>query len=109
MKFILALKYISLHSIENIFCIFSAGIIGIGSGLAATIGVISPSVDVLTQMGATMAVGGTIGAIVAQRIAVTDLPQLVALFHSFVGLAAVMTSVSSYLMDASKSFIIVSK
>lgn len=77
------------------------GIIGIGSGLAATVGVISPSIDVLTQMGATMAVGGTIGAIVAQRIAVTDLPQLVALFHSFVGLAAVLTSVSSYLMDAS--------
>lgn len=53
-------------------------------------------------MGATMAVGGTIGAIVANRIAVTDLPQLVALFHSFVGLAAVLTSIASYQIDASK-------
>ncbi|XP_066923291.1 NAD(P) transhydrogenase, mitochondrial-like [Clytia hemisphaerica] len=76
------------------------GIIGIGSGIAATIGVLTPSIDVLTQMGATMAVGGTMGAIVAQRIAVTDLPQLVALFHSFVGLAAVLTSVASYMLDA---------
>ena len=53
-----------------------------------------------------MAVGGTIGAVVAQRIAVTDLPQLVALFHSFVGLAAVFTSVASYMLDASKKTII---
>ena len=86
-------------------CLFT-GIIGIGSGIAATIGVLSPSVDVLTQMGATMAVGGTMGAIVAQRIAVTDLPQLVALFHSFVGLAAVFTSVASYMLDASKYFLL---
>lgn len=49
-----------------------------------------------------MAVGGTIGALVANRIAVTDLPQLVALFHSFVGLAAVLTSVASFLIDQSK-------
>jgi len=75
------------------------GMIGIGSGIAATIGVISPSMDILTQMGATMAVGGTIGAIVARRVAITDLPQLVALFHSFVGLAAVLTSISSFLID----------
>ena len=51
-----------------------------------------------------MAVGGTIGALVANRIAVTDLPQLVALFHSFVGLAAVLTSVASFLIDQSKIF-----
>lgn len=75
------------------------GIIGISSGIAATVGVINPSTEVLTQMGATMAVGGTIGALVANRIAVTDLPQLVALFHSFVGLAAVLTSVASFLID----------
>ena len=82
------------------FCLL--GIIGIGSGIAATIGIIAPSTDVLTQMGATMAVGGTAGAIIANRIAVTDLPQLVALFHSFVGLAAVLTSIASYQIDAGK-------
>ena len=76
------------------------GIIGISSGVAATIGTLAPSTDVLTQMGVTLAVGGTIGAVVAKKIEVTDLPQLVALFHSFVGVAAVLTSVASYLIDA---------
>merc|ERR1711962_626061 len=77
------------------------GIIGIGSGVAATVGVINPPMEVLMQMGGTMAIGGTMGAIVANRVAITDLPQLVALFHSFVGLAAVLTSVASYLVDQS--------
>lgn len=76
------------------------GIIGITSGIASTIGIMAPNTDVLTQMGITMAVGGTIGAVIAKKIAVTDLPQLVALFHSFVGLAAVLTSCASYLIDA---------
>ena len=49
-----------------------------------------------------MGIGGMIGAIVAQRVQITDLPQLVAAFHSFVGLAAVLTAFSSYMIDACK-------
>lgn len=75
------------------------GIIGIGTGMTATIGALAPSHDVLTQMAAMMGVGGTIGAIVSSRIAVSDLPQLVAAFHSFVGLAAVLTAIAKYLAD----------
>ena len=51
----------------------------------ATIGSLNPSPEVLAQMGAMMGVGGSIGAYISSRIVVSDLPQLVAAFHSFVG------------------------
>ena len=84
-------------SLQCNFCV--VGIIGIGTGMTATIGALVPSHDVLTQMAAMMGVGGTIGAIISSRIAVSDLPQLVAAFHSFVGLAAVLTAIAKYLAD----------
>ena len=42
-------------------------------------------------------VGSAIGAVAANRIEVTDLPQMVALFHSLVGAAAVITCVANYM------------
>jgi len=73
------------------------GIIGVSSGIAATLGLLQPTPEVLAQMVATCGAGGLIGSVIAKRIEITDLPQLVAAFHSLVGMAAVLTCFSTYI------------
>ena len=51
---------------------------------------------------AGVAIGGTIGLVVARRIQMTALPQLVAAFHSLVGLAAVFVAAAA--LNAPQSF-----
>lgn len=75
------------------------GIIGVTGGIAATLGQMAPNMDVLMQMGGVAAIGGTLGTVIAKKIEITDLPQLVAGFHSLVGLAAMLTCVATYMHD----------
>lgn len=75
------------------------GIIGVTGGIAATLGQMAPSMDVLMQMGGVAVLGGGIGTAIAKKIEITDLPQLVAGFHSLVGLAAMLTCIATYMHD----------
>jgi NAD(P) transhydrogenase subunit beta len=54
----------------------------------------------LPEILAAIAIGGGIGWITARRIAMTDMPQLVAAFHSLVGLAAVLVAAAAFLEPA---------
>merc|ERR1719452_377423 len=75
----------------------SLGMIGVTTGIAATIGLLQPTPEVLTQMLATCGIGGLIGTTIAKKIEIRDLPQLVAAFHSLVGMAAVLTCMATYI------------
>merc|ERR1711894_857269 len=73
------------------------GMIGVSGGVACTLGQILPSQPVLAQMAMALGGGAAIGSTIAKRIEITDLPQLVAAFHSLVGMAAVLTCVATYI------------
>jgi H+-translocating NAD(P) transhydrogenase subunit beta len=72
------------------------GMIGMAIAMVTTLATmqLSPMVIGLTVLG--LAIGGGIGAYAAKNIAMTAMPQLVAAFHSLVGLAAVFVAAAAF-------------
>lgn len=90
--FIFALKGLSHpeSSRRGVLC----GVIGMVIAVAATL--LSPQVESYGLPLAGIAIGGVIGTVIARKVAMTALPQLMAAFHSLVGLAAVCVAAAAF-------------
>src|SRR5688500_7420415 len=71
------------------------GILGMLVALAATAA--RPEIENYVLLIAVLIPGAVIGALVASRVQMTAMPQLVAILHSFVGAAAVLVGFATYL------------
>ena len=79
------------------------GIVGMGIAVIATIfGSKVFITEWLTWLIGALVIGSIIGAIVANKVQMTGMPQLVAALHSFVGLAAVFIGINSALLPHSE-------
>jgi NAD(P) transhydrogenase subunit beta len=72
------------------------GMIGMAIAMGTTLAIATPQLDITWYLIAGgIGVGGLIGAITARRIPMTAMPELVAAFHSLVGLAAVFVAAAA--------------
>ncbi|KAF9454562.1 PNTB-domain-containing protein [Macrolepiota fuliginosa MF-IS2] len=77
------------------------GVLGVGSGVLASLAAVGFPPEVIGQFAGVAAIGGILGAVIGRRVTATELPQTVAMLHSIVGLSAVLTSIGSVLQDVS--------
>ena len=76
------------------------GMVGMGIALLVTIvGLVTRNFELL--FGA-MAIGGIIGFLLAKRVEMTQMPELVAILHSLVGLAAMLVGYANFLSHATE-------
>jgi len=69
----------------------------IGMALAVGTTLFTHEIASLPEILIAIAIGAVIGVVTARKIAMTDMPQLVAAFHSLVGMAAVLVGVAAFL------------
>jgi len=94
MLFILALRGLSSPETSRKGNFF--GILGMALAIIVTFLFVDILISSLLFIICALAIGGSIGAIIAYRISMTAMPQLVAGFHSLVGLAAVLVALSAF-------------
>ena len=92
--FILALRGLSSPETSRQGNFF--GILGMGTAITVTFLSINILFSGFIYIICTLAIGGSVGAVIAYRISMTSMPQLVAGFHSLVGLAAVLVALSAF-------------
>ncbi|GGC22056.1 NAD(P) transhydrogenase subunit beta [Novosphingobium marinum] len=90
--FILALRGLSSPSTSRQGNRF--GMIGMLIAVVTTL--VTHEIASLPEILVAVAIGGGIGFVIARRIAMTAMPQLVAAFHSLVGLAAVLVAMAAF-------------
>ena len=72
----------------------------LGMAIAVITTLANPEIVSYTWIVVAIVVGGGIGLVIASRIAMTAMPQLVAAFHSLVGLAAVLVAAAAFLLPS---------
>ncbi len=81
----------------NLFGMIGMTLAVIVAGLSWVLSTPSDGVNGFAMLGAAITVGAAVGAVKARRVEMTGMPELVAVLHSFVGLAAVFVGISSFL------------
>ncbi len=90
--FIMALRGLSSPETARMGNVY--GIAGMVIAVLTTLG--TPGVVSYAEILAALVIGGAIGTVIAQRIEMASMPQLVAAFHSLVGLAAVLVAAAAF-------------
>ncbi|MEN5015570.1 Re/Si-specific NAD(P)(+) transhydrogenase subunit beta [Erwinia sp. Eh17-17] len=91
--FICSLAGLSKHETSKQGNIFGVS----GMALALVVTIFGPETGNVAWILLAMVIGGAIGIRLAKKVEMTEMPELVAMLHSFVGLAAVLVGFNSYL------------